>query len=166
MLASAIRTLYQYSAWANERVLDTAAPLTPEQFAGTGAASDDSVRDTLLHILGAQRLWLSRWNGAAPGDRPERGDVPDLAAIRAWWAAIERDTRDFVAELSDDDLARVVSYVNARGETWAYPLWQQMIHQVNHATQHRSEVAAMLTRFGHSPGDLDFLIYLDRRNAR
>jgi uncharacterized damage-inducible protein DinB len=166
MLATVIRTLYGYSAWANERVLDTAARLTPEQFAGADAVSDDSVRDTLIHILVAQRLWLSRWNGTAPGGRPGRGDVPDLAAVRAWWAPLERDTRDFVARLSDDYLARVVSYVNARGETWAYPLWQQMIQQVNHATQHRSEVAAMLTQFGHSPGDLDFLIYLDHQNAR
>ena len=29
---------------------------------------------------------------------------------------------------------------------------------MNHATQHRSEVAVMLTPFDHSPGDLDFLI--------
>ena len=38
MLASAIRTLYGYSAWANERVLDTAARLTPEQYVGADAA--------------------------------------------------------------------------------------------------------------------------------
>jgi uncharacterized damage-inducible protein DinB len=36
-----------------------------------------------------------------------------------------------------------------------------MVHQVNHSTQHRSEVAAMLTQFGHSPGWLDFLVYID-----
>ena len=54
-------------------------------------------------------------------------------------------------------------YVNFQGETWTYPLWQQLLHQVNHATQHRSEVAAQLTRFRHSPGWLDFLVYLDEQ---
>jgi uncharacterized damage-inducible protein DinB len=39
-----------------------------------------------------------------------------------------------------------------------------MIHQVNHATQHRSECAAILTHFGCSPGDLDYLVYQDMQN--
>jgi uncharacterized damage-inducible protein DinB len=35
-----------------------------------------------------------------------------------------------------------------------------MAHLVNHGTQHRSEAAAMLTEYGYSPGDIDFIIYL------
>ena len=69
----------------------------------------------------------------------------------------------FVAGLTEDDLEKVVAYVNVQGETWAYPLWQQLLHQVNHATQHRSEAAAALTRFRHSPGWLDVLVYLDEQ---
>ena len=48
-----------------------------------------------------------------------------------------------------------------------------MLHQANHATQHRtplrgvlrSEVAAMLTQFGHSPGELDLLRYLEQQKG-
>ena len=77
------------------------------------------------------------------------------------WETIERDTQGFVARLTDADLGRVVAYTNMQGERWAYPLWQQMIHQVNHATQHRSEAAMMLTKLGRSPGLLDLLYFVD-----
>ena len=50
-----------------------------------------------------------------------------------------------MADLSDARLATIVEYTNLKGERWAYPLWLHMIHQVNHATQHRSEAAVMLT---------------------
>ena len=70
-------------------------------------------------------------------------------------------TAQFIAALPSARLSDVIEYVNTRGEAWSYPLWQQWVHQVNHATQHRIEVAVMLTEFGVSPGDLDFLVYQD-----
>jgi len=124
------------------------------------------VRDTLVHTMGAQWLYLERWNGRSPRAVPDAAAFPDLAAIRGRWAAIEHDTQTFVAGLDDARLAATLEYTNFQGETWAYPLWQQMIHQVNHATQHRSEAAVLLTQLGHSPGWLDLLYFVDLRNAR
>jgi uncharacterized damage-inducible protein DinB len=161
MITDVIRSLYRYSDWANQRILDTSARLTPEQLLGGGGASFDSVRDTLVHTMSAQWLYLERWHGRSPRTMFDPAEFPDVAAIRARWERVEHDTRAFVAELSDADLARTVEYTNTKGERWAYPLWQQMIHQVNHATQHRSEAAVMLTALGHSPGLLDLLYFVD-----
>jgi uncharacterized damage-inducible protein DinB len=33
-------------------------------------------------------------------------------------------------------------------------------HLMLHGMQHRSELALMLTGFGHSPGDIDLVFYL------
>ncbi len=161
MTPSAIRTLFRYNAWANARILDAAARLTPLQLLAGGGASWGSVRDTLVHTMGAQWIHLERWNGRSPRAGLAAAEFPDLASIRARWDAIERDTRGFVAGLTDGRLETVVEYTNLKGERWAYPLWQQMLHQVNHSTQHRSEVAVMLTQFGCSPGDLDLLYCID-----
>jgi len=109
--------------------------------------------------------YLERWQGRSPRALPAAPDFADLDAIRARWERIERDTHAFVAGLTDDALARVLEYTNMQGERWAYPLWQQMLHQVNHATQHRSEAAMMLTRLGHSPGWLDLLYFVDQVGA-
>ena len=141
MLADIIRSLYRYNEWANRRILDTSARCTREQLLEGGGASFDSLRDTLVHTMSAQWIYLERWHGRSPRATFDAAEFPDLTAIRARWQRVEHDTRAFVAQLADADLARVVEYTNTRGERWAYPLWQQMIHQVNHATQHRSEAA-------------------------
>jgi len=161
MIAEVIQTMYQYNAWANARILDTAAQLSPDQFLASRGVSYDSVRDTLVHTMSGQWIYLARWQGRSPGAMMDIQQFPDLASIRARWDQVERETQAFVTDLGDGQLARTVEYTNTAGERWAYPLWQQMIHQVNHATQHRSEVAVMLTRFGYSPGWLDFLYFVD-----
>jgi uncharacterized damage-inducible protein DinB len=164
MLTGVVRSLYDYNAWANARILDTAEALTPAQLIAPGGASFDSVRDTLVHAMGAQWLYLERWQGRSPRTMPEAAAFPDLRAIRTRWNEIERDTQTFVASLDDARLAADVTYTNTQGVPWTYPLWQQMIHQVNHATQHRSEAAVLLTQLGHSPGWLDLLYFVDLRN--
>ncbi|HEY4688378.1 MAG TPA: DinB family protein [Anaerolineae bacterium] len=161
MIVDYIRALYAYNAWANERSLDTAAQLSAEQFFVRAGASFDSVHDTLVHILSAQWIWLSRWQGTSPRAMLNPADFPDLAALRTRWDQVEQGTRAFVAGLDEAQLGRVVEFVNTAGEPHVFPLWQLMGHQVNHATQHRSEVAMILTQFGHSPGGLDFVRYLD-----
>jgi uncharacterized damage-inducible protein DinB len=166
MTVEMIRTMYRYNAWANAQVLSMAARVTPSQLVAGGGASYDSLRDTLVHTMVAQWLYLERWHGRSPRSMPQGQDFADVAAIRERWDEIERETAAFVAGVTDARLAETIAYLNFKGERWAYPLWQQMLHQVNHATQHRSEAAVMLTQFGHSPGLLDLLYFIDvERNA-
>jgi uncharacterized damage-inducible protein DinB len=159
-----IRTLYAYSVWANARVLDTAELISPEQFAADNEGFG-SIRDTLVHTASAQWLWLERWQGNIPIRFWDPTEFPDVASLRARWSEVEEAASSYISALQEADLARVVSYVNFQGETWAYPLWQQLLHQANHATQHRSEAALLLTRLGHSPGWLDLLFYLDEQGS-
>jgi uncharacterized damage-inducible protein DinB len=160
-----VRSFYRYSAWANTRILDTAAALDPTRFVAAAGPGGESIRDTLVHTLGAQWLYLERWQGRSPRALPAPGDFAALDAVRARWEEIERATAAFVAGLTDVRLAAVIEYENFEGQRWAYPLWQQMLHQVNHATQHRSEAAVMLTQAGHSPGWLDYLYWIDMSGA-
>jgi uncharacterized damage-inducible protein DinB len=166
MISEVIQTLYRYNTWANARILDTATQLGVEQVLASGGTSYDSLRDTLVHTMSGQWIFLERWRGRSPRAMLNAADFPDVASIRRRWDEIERETQAFVAELSDAQLAQDVEYTNPEGQRWTYPLWQQMLHQVNHATQHRSEAAVMLTQFGHSPGWLDFLYYIDLRNRK
>lgn len=167
MFADALRALYAYNTWATGQVLAAAAHLTPEQLNVPGQAGHGSVRDTLLHLLEVHRGWLSWWDGsksaeASYADRLDRDALPDVAAIQVVWAEISAQTGAFVSTLTDSDPGRVYGWDMGSGRTWAQPLWGMMLHVANHGTQHRAEVATMLTGFGHSPGDLDLIFYLAR----
>ena len=163
-MLEAIRTLYAYSDWANTRILETAAQLTAEQYTAVSDGSD-SIRDTLVHTASVQWLWLERWRDNSPRELWDPAEFHDLAALRTRWAEVEEATSAYIATLRESDLARVVSYVNFQDETWAYTLWQLLLHQVNHATQHRSEAALLLTRLGYSPGWLDLLVFVDEQGS-
>lgn len=165
-LLDVVRSLYQYNVWANHRILVETSKLTLEQFLAPAGSSYASIRDIMVHTMGAEWIWLSRWKGISPSAMFEAIDFPNLRSIQLRWETIEDESQQFINHLNPLQLVEVVSYVNTRNETWAYPLWQQMIHQVNHATQHRSECAVILTHFGCSPGDLDYLVYQDEQNYR
>jgi uncharacterized damage-inducible protein DinB len=165
MTTEYILNLYQFNAWANKRILDTASQISPEQMQAETNPSFGSVHNTLVHIMSAQWLWLNRWRGVSLNAFLDPKTFPDLKSIRSRWDEIERETSSFVLTCTEEKLAQIVSYTNFRGEIHGYMLWQEMLHQVNHATQHRSEVALILTGWNYSPGGMDFLNFVDFKRS-
>jgi uncharacterized damage-inducible protein DinB len=156
-----VRELYNYNAWANHRTLNASATLTEEQFVRDLRSSFGSVRDTVVHILGAEWIWLERCNGRSPGALPSPEPFGNVSHVRSRWGEIERDQLAFVGGLSAADLGRVIEYRNMRGNRFAYPLRKILRHVVNHSTYHRGQVASMLRQPGIAPVATDLLRYYD-----
>ena len=159
-----IRTLYEYNYWANERILRAASAVGQEVLTAPAPFPSGSLRGTLVHIMSAEWIWRQRWLGVMPTAMLSEADFPTLEAIRERWWAEEAGMRSFLADLTDAALQRPLVMVNTRGVPQPpLPLWQVMLHMLNHGTQHRSEAAAMLTAAGHSPGDIDLILFLRQR---
>jgi uncharacterized damage-inducible protein DinB len=165
MRVADIQMLYDYNYWATGRILHTAANITDAQFATPTRFPWGSLRGTLVHILAAERYWLSRWQGMSPRPDPTRTDYPTLVALRVRWPHDEAELRSYLATLTDDDLDRPHTYTLRNGAASTAPLWARIVHVVTHGTLHRGEAAQMLTEFGHSPGDIDLADFLDERSA-
>ena len=151
--------LYDYSAWANLRTLDSCAPLSTEEFTRDLKSSFNSLRDTLAHIVSAEWIWLERWHGRAPTAFPNAADYPDLESVRRRFAEIDRNLVDYAASLNGDDLHRIVSFKRVTGEAFALPLSQTLHQLANHGTYHRGQIATMLRQLGAKPASTDLLLF-------
>ena len=161
MQAADLVTLYKYNDWANERILAAASKLTPEQFLAGTNLSWGSVRDVLVHILGAEWIWRMRLqHGAAPTELLHAVDFPTYDSVVERWRAEQGELGAYVAGLRDDEVNRPVLYRNTKGRAFEGVLWQILAHVINHGTQHRAEVAHVLTSYGCSPGDIDMILFV------
>ncbi len=159
MDSDSIRQLYDHSAWATKKILDATQRLTTEQYDGH-PWDTASIHEIMTHTLAASTVWLARWLGENPTSRIQTDEVPTPADLAARWQAHDTDMRAYLATLTDTDLNAPFTFrTSVDGVTSTLPLWMLFLQIYGHNIQHRSEVAAILTHYGQSPGNLDLLIY-------
>lgn len=158
-----IMILYQYNAWSNAKILDAASNITREQFLAPAPFPHGGLRGTLVHALFGEWLWRQRWEGTAPAFtfRLKAEEFPTVESLRARWADEDTSLIKFVANLTEERLYSKIKYTSTEGYPYERVLWETMAHFVNHGTQHKTEAAAILTSLGHSPGDIDLIVYLN-----
>ncbi len=157
-----IHLLFDYNIWANRRVLSTAEHVSTEQLTAPTAFPYGSLHHTLIHMLDTEYGWRMLLQHDQQTGLLTEDELPTLDHIVARWRGEEQAMRHYLAGLTDEALAGVVRYTVDEG-TRKPVLWHALLHVVNHGTQHRSEAAAMLTGYGHSPGDFDFTFFLSER---
>lgn len=163
MTPDEFRTLYDYNSWANHRAMDACAALSNEQFTKDLGSSFRSVRDTLAHIMLGEWIWLERFQGRSPNTMPTADPYPDLAALKARWAEIERNLLALVAGLKQEDIDGVFEYETMIYGVYKNPLGQSLQHLVNHGTYHRGQVATMLRQLGVKPVETDLMHFYHER---
>ena len=162
-----IQLLYEYDRWANDRVLHAASALSAEEFTRDLGGSFRSVRDTLVHIVGAECRWLTYWKEPSPSsafltdlwtrDNPlfNPNAFPDLAAVQLKWAEVEREQVEFVNRVTNESLRRMLPVRETQ-----ISLAHLMQHVANHSTYHRAQVALMLRQLAANPLATDFAMFL------
>ena len=156
-----ITTLFDYNYWANHRVLDAAARVTPAQFVAPAGLSHGSLRGALVHVLSAEVVWRLRCQeGISPPAMLLETGFPTLESLGEFWSEEERAMRAYLDGLADDDIKGTVRYQTTQQVPHQNELSQLFAHVVNHGTQFRGEAAVALTAYGQSPGDLDLIFFL------
>lgn len=164
MRAGEAAELFDYLYWIRDTVLAAAARLPEPGFtAADDGATNRDLRATLVHELDVQWSWRERLKGAdwddwGPDADLKADDYPTLDALTEHWRRDEAVMRAWIASLFDGDL----DASPVRDED-TLPLRQFVMHLVSHGIQQFSEAAVLLTRAGHSPGDIGYLEFVGAR---
>jgi uncharacterized damage-inducible protein DinB len=158
-----IRQLFDYNPWAGHRALTAASTLATDDFLRPMGNSFSSVRDTLAHILGAEWVWLERWQGRSPEALLDPAVFPTVQSLESRWKIVEREQMQFIEALTPQRLREELAYINLRGQRYSYPLWQQLVHVVNHSSYHRGQITTLLRQLGAEAASTDFLVYFDEK---
>jgi uncharacterized damage-inducible protein DinB len=141
-------------------MFDAVGTLSPEDYTRDLGSSHGSIRDTLVHVYGAEWVWYSRWTGVSPAELPSADAYPDVASLAADWVDLERQMRTFVERLDEATLARPIAYMRISGPAEESSLWQMLQHVVNHGTYHRGQITTMLRQLGAAaPESTDLVTY-------
>ena len=167
MNRSDLQRLFDYTEWANGLALSAAADLSAENLRRDFSISHSSIFGTLLHMAGAQWVWLERWHGRSPA-RDEAWSLwttdscADLATLNQRWRDVIDQRARFLSEVDDAALAAEMPFNLLSGDPSSLPLVDQMHHVANHATLHRGQVVGMIRQLGLAPPSTDLLFYLRR----
>lgn len=159
MQADEIRFLFAYDRWATRRVLAQLDGLDDAVWGRTHVVDERGLGGILVHHLGASQRWRIGFEtqGEEEGPEPELEPLPGIAQLRERWETEWAAADAWLPTLTDEFVSLAFEGV---------PVWQMLVHVVNHGTQHRAEAAALLTAEGRSPGQLDLIDYAEERAAR
>ena len=162
-----IRRLFDYTEWANDLAMKAAGQLAEEDLHRDVCVSHQSIFGTLLHMAGAEWIWLERWNGRSPAKTEAwtlwtAGACGDLAALKNRWSDVIDRRAQLLTNIDEGRLAAELSFKLLSGDPSSLPLIDQMQHVVNHATMHRGQIVSMIRQLGIEPPSTDLIFFLRR----
>lgn len=139
--------LYQYNAWANQRVLHCLE---------RQSVTDEKILSLMGHVAAAETLWLHRIRGL-PKPTVKLWDNYSLGELETMFEGIDHQWLQYIEATENFD--RELSYTNYTGSPFTNNVESIMIHTANHASYHRAQVAMLLRQNGLEPVNTDFITY-------
>ena len=150
--------LFDYHYWANERLWQSIAALSEEQYTGADGDGGPSVRALCVRMVATENLWINYlWHGGV--EFLDETHLPTRALLREEWKALEEEIRDFLDELSPADLNRRVTPPFLKPEA-SLKVWEALLQVINHGTETRAQVRLRLDRIGTTTAVQDSLSFV------
>ncbi|MFA6457332.1 MAG: DinB family protein [Bacteroidota bacterium] len=165
MTAQDFQILFQFNAWANAGTLKAVDSLPEEKLYVDLKNSFGSIHGTLVHLCGAEDIWLQRMSGADPGVFMKKDMYPTYASVKTKWNEVEAGWKKYIGTVTDTELTRTMTFHNLKGEQVTQLVWQSLQHLVNHSTYHRGQITTLVRQSGGTPVGTDLIAYYRQQNT-
>ncbi len=153
------RDFLGFHQWAGGKVFSLADGLSQEALNASMPLGPGSLQATLVHLYGAQRIWLDRWQGKPTAGLPT-GEGWSLADLRSRQREVDDELETFIESRTDAALNELVTYENLRRDKFSHRLSDLMLHVFNHGVHHRAQSLHFLKHQGRLiAGGLDYIFY-------
>lgn len=159
-----ISDMVRYTEWASVTTLDACAVLSREELHQDLQTAYPSIWATLVHVYQADCRWWNRFQGIPVGTLAEFEPGSSLDELRERWQVTLDELIRFTSALSDDELRAPLEFRTTKGTQFRQPIWQAIVHVVNHGTLHRGQILAMFRQIGRVPTSVDVMHYFRQRD--
>jgi uncharacterized damage-inducible protein DinB len=154
-----IKILFNFNSWANARTRQAVESLPEDRLYIDMKNSFGSIHGTLVHIVGAEDIWLQRLQGADRGIFMKTEEYPTYASVTAKWNEVEMHWGEFLSTITEEHLSRDLVFHNLKGEKVTQKVWMSLQHLVNHSTYHRGQITTLVRQAGGTPVGTDLIAY-------
>ena len=138
-----------YNLWANDKILSLIkSRMTNELLDKEINSSFPSLRKTIYQIWDAEYHWLRRLNGESLLDWPSKNFNGEFSLAIEKILSIDKDFILYTENLSEEKASSPFTYKNIEGKTFTNPVWESVMHCMNHSTYHRGQAVTMLRQLG------------------
>ena len=157
-----VRAMAAYNAAMNERMYDAAGRLSEAARREQRGAFWGSIHGTLNHLLWADQIWMSRfdgWTTPSAKQKDSAGLIENFAELQQVRRAADDKISAFAGRVDAPWLAADQTWFSgAAGRELSMPRSFLMMHFFNHQTHHRGQTHAMITAAGEATGDTDLFL--------
>lgn len=140
--------LASYNIWANDIVIGWLEKITEEQWDRPLVSSFGSIAATTLHIVGAEKVWLERFDKVEkPVWLPSvfQGTREELISI---WKQASADLKKSMENFDETLIGQDLRLRRLNGEWNEVPYFAAFAHIFNHSTFHRGQLVTLLRQAG------------------
>ncbi|MEZ0017514.1 DinB family protein [Sinorhizobium fredii] len=159
------RQLARNARLANARLDRACMALRPREWEATRTSFFPSLKETMVHLLNADRYYIDTLRGDRPGPLNPAGGRAAAVAFATERAEVDDWLVEFCETLTPQALSRQIS-IPWPERTLTETVADTLLHVFLHGQHHRGQVHAMLSDTSVPPPQIDEFILADNGEAR